>query len=159
MKAVQNFKYNSDIYIGEFMSDLLAQSLLDMDWLEEVDALCPIPIHWTRRLSRGFNQANIIADRLSAPTHLPVISLLSRVRPTPQQVGLSAAARAENIKDAFRTKRFWPIEGATICLVDDVMTTGATLYEAARTLKRAGAKTVYAAVLAKAQKDSTILSL
>jgi ComF family protein len=145
-----SLKYNRNIYSGELIADLLADKLADQGWLSEVDGFCPIPAHWTRRLTRRIDHTRIIADRLSVHTHLPVLPVLRRLRLTPQQVGLSATARAENIKNAFKVNLRWPLAGSTLCLVDDVMTTGATLFEAARTLKRAGVKTVYAAVLAKA---------
>jgi predicted amidophosphoribosyltransferase len=103
----------------------------DQAWLTEIDGFCPIPAHWTRRLIRRVDHTRIIADRLSLHTHKPVLPVLRRSRPTPQQVGLSAAARAQNIKNAFTTSPRWPLDSSTLCLVDDVMTTGATLFEAA----------------------------
>jgi ComF family protein len=150
--VICNLKYNRNIYSGELIADLLAEKLADQGWLGEIEGLCPVPMHWTRHLLRRLDHTRIIADRLSRHTHLPVLPALRRRRSTPPQVGLSALARRENIKDAFAIKKRWPLEGTTLCLVDDVMTTGATLFEAARTLKHAGAKTIYAAILARAEK-------
>jgi ComF family protein len=154
MSAITQFKYNGFINTGAILSEMLAQVLLDQDWLEKIDAFCPVPIHWTRRLTRSFNQAKIISEKLSDITHIPQIDLLSRIRPTPKQVGLNPAQRAKNIQGAFRASSHWSLKNTCICLVDDVMTTGSTLYEAASTLKNAGANTIYAAILAKAEQTN-----
>ncbi|NLE28523.1 MAG: ComF family protein [Phycisphaerae bacterium] len=149
-QIVRSLKYNKNTYSGNLLADWLADKVADQPWLDEIDGFCPIPMHWTRRWLRRIDHTKIIADRLSNHTHLPVIQALRRPKPTPQQVGLSHTARMKNIKNAFKINPRWPIEGATLCLVDDVMTTGATLFEAARTLKTAGAAKIYAAILAKA---------
>ncbi|MEZ5286306.1 MAG: hypothetical protein R2712_16155 [Vicinamibacterales bacterium] len=87
----------------------------------------PVPLHWTRQWRRGFNQADLLAAGLG----VPVRRLLRRVRATPPQVGLTAAARRRNVRDAFALSRaaaFGPsLQGGVVVLVDDVATTGATL--------------------------------
>ena len=149
-QAVINFKFHHSFSTGQILADMLAETLKEQSWIDTLDAFCAIPIHWTRRIDRGFNQSQILADRISQIIQIPVIKLLKRKIPTIRQVGLSAARRKENVKNIFKQIKKWPVEGTSICLIDDVMTTGSTLSEAAKTLRRAGAEKVYAAVLAKA---------
>jgi ComF family protein len=149
--AVKVFKYHGSRVVGHRLADMLGAILAEQPWFPKIEALCPIPIHWTRRINRGFNQAQVLADEMALHVGRPAIRLLKRARITCKQVGLSQSQREENIKGAFAVRTRWPITGAAVCLVDDVMTTGATLFEAARTLKRAGAGHVYAAVLARAE--------
>jgi len=149
-QSIVHFKYHSKINLGHRLGEMLGELLAEQPWIGEIDAFCPIPIHWIRRLERGFNQSQILSEQLSTIINKPSIKLLKRTRPTVRQVGLTGSARMQNIKDAFGVRKNWPVEGAVVCLVDDVMTTGSTLIEAVRTLKQAGVKKVYAAILAKA---------
>jgi ComF family protein len=115
-----------------------------------VDVVVPVPLHWRRHWARGYNQAAAIAREFA--TGLGVRfepRLLRRVRHTPQQLQPSAAARRENVRGAFRVKRGASPGGKRILLVDDVMTTGSTAAEAARTLRAAGAERVVVAILAR----------
>lgn len=153
--AVKLLKYQGNQVVGRRLGDMLGQVLAEQEWCGRVEALCPIPIHWTRWLDRGFNQAQVLADRMARTVSRPVIRLLTRVRPTITQVGLTRNIREKNLQDAFAIRGRWPLKGTTLCLVDDVMTTGATLFEAARTLRRAGAKEIYAAVVAKAEHSTS----
>jgi ComF family protein len=148
--TIANFKYRGNLSNGNLLGDKLGSLLTEQSWISDIDAFCPIPIHWIRHHKRGFNQSQILADRVALHVSRPVINLLNRTLPTPHQVGLSAQTRHENLKNAFKLRSHWPIQGSTICLIDDVMTTGSTLTEAANTLKRAGASKIYAAILAKA---------
>jgi ComF family protein len=114
-----------------------------------VGVVIPVPLHWWRRFRRGYNQAETVAAAVAAVLaveHRP--RWLRRVRATKSQVGLSDSERRTNIRGAFRAARTARLAGATVLLVDDVLTTGATASEAAGALKAAGARSVYAAVLA-----------
>jgi ComF family protein len=113
------------------------------------DAVVPVPLHWWRRLRRGYNQSEALARGLARVLALPCrTSWLRRARHTPSQVGKSAEQRRANVRGAFRAARV--PAGASVLLVDDVMTTGATASEAARALKEAGAGRVVAAALGRA---------
>jgi ComF family protein len=114
------------------------------------DAVVPVPLHWRRRWTRGYNQSEALARPLAARLGLPFCPRwLRRVRHTPQQKGTSATAKLENMRNAFRARGSGPA-GRTVLLVDDVLTTGATASEAARALKEGGAARVVAAVLGRA---------
>jgi ComF family protein len=107
-----------------------------------------VPLHWKRRAWRGYNQSAEVAERLARRLKLPFHeNLLRRTRPTPVQTNLSATKRRENVRNAFSPRR--RLEGASVLLVDDVMTTGATCHYAAKALKEAGASKVIAAILAR----------
>ncbi len=114
-----------------------------------VDLIAPIPLHWTRRWKRGFNQSEILAREWARKLRIPVRSNWQcRVRATPVQTSLSPTGRRENVKGVFKVSRKADVRGRTILLIDDVMTTGSTLSESAKAWRRAGAKSVIAAVLA-----------
>ena len=115
-----------------------------------LDAVVPVPLHRTRRLERGYNQstqlAQGVAARLDVPCHP---DCLVRCQPTRSQTHLSRRARWENVADAFETPL--PLQDNTLLLVDDVLTTGATVTAAAQTLRRGGAANVHLATLALAE--------
>ena len=117
---------------------------------ERVNLLVPVPLHWTRRLTRGYNQAHVLAKAIrGSPPGL--CRALKRTRRTPYQPTVATyQARCRNVKGAFSVRRESAVRGRCICLVDDVKTSGATLNECAKVLKQAGAKEVYALVLAVA---------
>jgi ComF family protein len=111
-------------------------------------ALCavPVPLHPSRKRSRGFNQAGDLACRIG----LPVCGALERLRPTEAQAGLPAEQRRRNVEDAFGLARAGRgLSGATVVLIDDVSTTGATLEACARVLKEAGVREVRALTAAR----------
>jgi ComF family protein len=117
------------------------------DW----SALVPVPLYWTRRWRRGFNQAEVLARSVGRHHGLPVLTrALVRVRATPPQQG-NAEARRQNVCDAFRTRRGALIEGRRLLLVDDVFTTGATANACAHALLESGAAAVGVLTLARVE--------
>jgi ComF family protein len=139
---------------GEGLADMLGRV-----WAEcrgsslppnEIDCVVPVPLHWWRKWSRGYNQAEAIARELARYLNRPFhAGLLRRARSTPQHLQPSRSARRENVRGVFWVRRSAKLTGRTLLLVDDVMTTGSTLSEAAHTLRRAGAHRIYVAVLAR----------
>jgi len=105
---------------------------------QNFDYIVPIPLHWTRYAWRWYNQSEMMAEVLSEKSGKPVVHLLKRTRRTIFQTGLSYAQRAENLKDAFSlaSNDLSMYKGKKILVVDDVLTTGTTLYEAGRCLVR-----------------------
>ena len=116
------------------------------DLLDGVACTVPVPLHSSRRRERGFNQAADLADHLG----VPVVAALRRIRATATQTGLPAARRHRNVREAFAiTPAGGALAGATVMLVDDVSTTGATLEACARVLKDAGVAEVRALTAAR----------
>ncbi len=116
-----------------------------------LDAILPIPMHWWRRLRRGTNSAELLATHLSERFGVPCHqSSLVRQRATTPQGELSATVRRENLRHAMKLRPGCDYQGARLLLVDDILTTGVTCDEAARTLFNAGAASVHVAVLSRA---------
>jgi len=147
---VQAFKYADRLDLAPAMGRWMA--LAGRELLADAEALVPVPLHWTRLWSRRFNQAAALAKVVSRQSGVPVTyHALKRARATRQQVGLTQAERASNVQGAFRV----PIEsraavrGRRLLLIDDVLTSGATLDTCARILLRAGAANVDVLVFAR----------
>ena len=119
------------------------------EWRAEL--LLPVPLHWWRQYQRTYNQSFLLSEYVSSRYSIPICQdLLVRIRPTPQQKLLNEKQRRKNLKGAFRAAP--ECKGRSIVLIDDVVTTGSTLSECARTLKKAGALHVYAACVACTQR-------
>lgn len=114
-----------------------------------IDSLVPVPIHWTRRMGRGFNQSELLAEHLGKELGLPVIGSIRRIRATGHQVGLTGAARRSNLRGAFGVDPRFSVAGRRLALVDDVCTTGTTLVECADALRAAGATAVFAITVSR----------
>lgn len=112
-------------------------------------AVCPVPMHWTRRAYRGYNQAHLIANAFAHRRRWPLVHLLRRTRLTPPQTHVSPASRSDNVRHSFAAEPF-DLSSWHIWLVDDVKTSGATLAACARMLRRAGASSIHVAVVAVA---------
>ncbi len=134
--------------LAELLYNKRREKLLSL----ECDLVVPIPMHWRRRWLRGVNHTETQAAELGARLGLPVKHALRRVIATEPQGGLSASARRKNIRGAFRKRFRFKVKDARILLVDDIVTTGATCTEAARSLRRAGAASVDIAVISRADR-------
>jgi ComF family protein len=111
------------------------------------DVVVPVPMHWRRRWSHGTNSAAVLAEVLADKLDVPLAAgLLRRLRHTPPQFSLPSSRRRANVRRAFAVRTGYHLERASVLLVDDILTTGATCSEAARALKRAGAARVMVAV-------------
>ncbi len=144
-------KFGGERRIAQLLAAWLVPLLHERGVAEKLDAIVPVPLSALRRLRRGYNQAEELARHTARLLDLPMhAGALKRVRPTDRQALLSTAQRRANIEGSFAVRQPKMITGRTLLLVDDVMTTGATLGEAARTLKRAGARAVYGAIAARA---------
>jgi len=148
---VGELKYRRREQMLRRLGELLGEAIIARDDVEAPELIMPVPMHWRRRLSRGYDHARALARRLARCLDLPVGGELIRVRHTPPQVTLSRSRRIEMVRGAFALRSRAPIEGAHVLLVDDVTTTGATANEAARTLLGGKASRVTLAVVAKAE--------
>ena len=158
-KLIYSFKYKP--YLSDLKNslvDLFYESLIQnevfMQTIEQFNngtmVLVPIPLHKKRLKNRGYNHAQILAEGLSERLNLKVLNVLERVKETKSQFGLNLEKRKENIAGAFSLAPNIPVsQYPSIFLVDDILTTGSTLLEAARVLKRSGARRVWALALAR----------
>jgi len=118
----------------------------------ESDLIIPVPLHWTRLFRRSYNQASLLSNVLGKETNIKTIpDALIRTRKTVSQGGLTKSERMKNIKGAFKanSKYLSDLKGRNILLIDDVFTTGATLVECTKVLKKAGANTIYLLTVAR----------
>lgn len=138
---------------GESLAETLGSLWAERDRLAfgklGTDVVVPVPLHWRRRVTRGYSQSAAVAAFLARGLNRPFHgNWLKRIKATPKQFTQSPTARRENLKDAFRPTPWCRVRGKRVLLVDDVLTTGATCHEAAKALKAAGAAQVWAAILA-----------
>ena len=154
--AIHRFKYGQKSALASRLAPHLSQKMKDDPALRDFAPrfIVPVPLHRARLRQRGFNQSLLLAQELGRLLGVETRELLSRTRDTPPQVDLGRDERAKNMRDAFtieakscKAKADW--QGARILLIDDVFTTGATLGEAAKTLKRAGAGEICALTLGR----------
>jgi competence protein ComFC len=155
-KLVYTFKYSPYLTaLQPQLTDLFYEGLIQKEQfyklLQEPSLFVPIPIHKNKYKKRGYNQSVLLADGLAKRFDIAVLDCMQRTRETKTQIGLSKEQRQENIKNAFAIKDTYKEHILTyshVLLVDDVVTSGATLREAANTLKRAGVKHVWGVTLA-----------
>jgi ComF family protein len=149
--VIHEFKYNRQMHLRHLVARWLRAALDDERLRDrEFDVIVPVPLHPARQRERGFNQASLLAELLSAHTSIPCRPLLKRIRYTTTQTALDRSERMENLHNAFRLRKNADVRGLRVLLIDDVLTTGSTLSECARVLKRAGARSVHAATAARA---------
>ena len=147
-KLIHRFKYSDDTTLARFFSVAASEKIIGSD--NKPDIIVPVPLHWTRRLTRGYNQSALFANFISKQTRIPYRSILKRVKKTPRQVKLNREKRMKNMDGAFTVKKKSTCENRRILLVDDVMTTGTTLTYAAKALLEASAKEVNVLVILRA---------
>jgi ComF family protein len=150
---IHSFKYNQNTKLRYPLALLTLEGM--SGFLKEHDPhlIIPVPLHRSRLRKRGFNQAVLLGRVLSRQLTLPMLTnTLVRTRSTEPQIELSAAERRLNVKGAFTVNRPDRVAGKRILLLDDVMTTGSTMDECAKELKKAGADVVVAATIARTAK-------
>jgi ComF family protein len=152
---VHLMKYEGVLPVAPVLGGMLATAIAELlpGCGDALPLIIPVPLHKSKRSERGFNQAELIAraavKRLRQPIEVAT-GVLVRHRATVSQVGLTREQRIANMSDAFRVRDRRRVAGRVVIMVDDVMTTGTTLSECARVLKRAGAEHVWAATVARA---------
>lgn len=147
---VHALKYGDRLDLAPMMGRWIGNAGREL--LAGADALVPVPLHWRRQWARRFNQSAMLAATIAKESGVPIaFGALKRVKATAQQVGLSATERAANIQGAFKVPEDGraAVAGQRLVLVDDVLTSGATVEGCARALLRAGAANVDVLVFAR----------
>ncbi len=152
--AIRLLKYNARPSLAEPLARLMLAALPPS---LSIDLIMPVPLHPRRLREREFNQALLLADRLRAALHAPVVyTNLVRVLPAAAQTSLSRKERLRNLRGAFAVRTPAEVAGKRIVLVDDVFTTGATVNECAKTLRKSGSGDVFVLTLARTMDPGTV---
>jgi ComF family protein len=144
-QLIQSLKFHEHLILVDFLADAVVQRVSSTP-----DSLLPMPLHPARLRERGFNQSALLAQRIAQRLHIPLLrNACERIRNTTPQSKLPLKERDKNMRLAFSCKPAANIHGKHIAIVDDVMTSGASISELARVLKQAGASEVSAWVVAR----------
>jgi len=154
VKAILLLKWERMEPLGEWFAERLAEMVRLEAGLLTADVVVPVPLHRDRERQRGYNQASLISKPLARKLGLPHKAvLLMRTRPRPDKQVLSLEERWESVRGAFATRPGSQVDNKRVLLVDDVMTTGATLDACARALLESGAKSVLGLTVARAARN------
>ena len=136
-KILHHLKYKGQKELGEFMGVRFAREIQNSDFIQDIDTLCPVPLHPKRERRRGYNQSYHVAKGLADTLNIPIDShSLIRKKFSTTQTKKSRYERWENVEDIFELRTPEIFEGKHILLIDDVVTTGATLEACANTIKK-----------------------
>ena len=150
--VIHQIKYQKKFLLAVELGEMLGNSLLKNKPTWHIDIILPVPLHSLKKAERGFNQSFYIAKGIKKVTQIPVSqSLLKRKRYTESQTQKNLIERAENMSEAFALKRSDKVAGKNVLLIDDVITTGATIRECGKILRECGAANIYAASIALAE--------
>ena len=142
------FKYQDQQILKKYFINVMGYKAREI--IEESDIICPVPMHWFKVLMRNYNQACILAKYISQNWQKDYIpDLLLKIKYTKPQVSLSGSARKKNISGSIKFNQKFDIKNKVILLIDDVFTTGSTLNECAKQLKKNGCKKVYTLTVAR----------
>ena len=147
-KAVYALKFSGNRAMARALAEIAAPLLSQPDF-SDVDMIVPVPLHWRRYFQRSYNQSELLAKMLTRYLGKPCRTPLKRIRPTVRQATLNREERLKNLQGAFAVPRPAKVAGRKILLVDDVLTTGATLHAAASALLNAGAESVVVFTVAR----------
>ncbi len=148
-EMILSFK-NGRTELDKVLGHLAGSAMTGSGFRDRIEMIVPVPLHWSRRFARGYNQSIVIAKRLKLKS-AKINTDLVRVRRTKKQFEMPGPSqRATNVAGAFAVRRGHKFADSNICLIDDIKTSGATLNECAKVLKAAGAAKVFALVLAVA---------
>jgi competence protein ComFC len=145
--VLHHFKYQKKTTLAQLCGRAMASLVQHDAVLRTADCVMPVPLYWWKSLRRGYNQSELLAATIADNCNLPLIRVIKRTRNTRTQTRLNETARRKNVSGAFVAVNT-AVENKNVLLVDDVMTTGATMNECASVLKDAGAAAVYSCVAA-----------
>ena len=150
-EVILRFKLARQVAFADPLARYMIEHMESTGWMPRIDAIAAVPLHWRRLWKRGYNQSQLLADRVGQRFGVPLLHRpVSRVFSTPSQTRVSREKRRENLRGAFVIRHPRETAGKTILLIDDVLTTGATCAECSRALITEGhAKAVYVATVAR----------
>ena len=150
-KSIADFKYHHRREYAEFYGEQFVEKYGQQLLALQLDAIIPVPVHWTRYIERGYNQAQVVAEQIGSRTGIPVLGdVLLRKKRTVAQKNLNDKERFRNLEHAFSVTDKWKNSGEIlkrVLLIDDIYTTGSTLSMCAKVLRQAGITEVYFGVL------------
>jgi ComF family protein len=150
-KVMHSLKYNENFRVGIYIGEIIADQLINIIYSWNPDLILPIPLHSLKKAERGFNQSYYVAKGIAKIISIPIkTNIIKRIRFTETQTELHIDERKENVKNAFKVLKAKNVRGKKIILLDDVITTGATISECAKNLKESGAIKVYGLSIALA---------
>lgn len=141
-RLIIDFKFKGKLSYGEIISEIMTEKILDKNLRDQV--ITYVPMHWKKEGERGYNQSKILAEKIARNLNLPCQDVFEKVIDTKFQVGLKKFDREENLRGAFHVKNY----AKEIIIVDDVITTGATISELTKIAKKTGIKKVTALIAA-----------
>lgn len=141
-RLIIDFKFKGKLSYGEIISEIMTEKILEKNLKDQV--ITYVPMHRKKEGERGYNQSKILAEKIARNLDLPCQDVFEKVIDTKFQVGLKKFDREENLRDAFEVKNY----AEEIIIVDDVITTGATISELTKIAKKAGIKKVTALIAA-----------
>lgn len=150
---ITKYKFGRDQRLDRPLGHLLSSAIQGNPWADQIEALVPVPTTWWNRLRYRFRPPVQIAQAAGRFLRVPALPLVRVTGKQHNQVDLPASDRPQNVRGVFKLHPRARVAGTRLCIVDDVSTTGATLNEIARVLKKAGAAAVYGAVVAKTEID------
>lgn len=151
--SIHRYKFGRRRTYGQVYAQLMAMELYDSAF-HDVDFICWVPVFWLRKHKRGYDQSELLARTIGKELSLPVQSALKKIRNNPAQSTIQGVAqRRANVTGVYRVRDKSIVAGKRILLIDDVVTTGATVSECARILLTAGAKEVFLAAVAASAQD------
>jgi ComF family protein len=146
---IHALKYDKKFLVGKYLGENLGKEFASQFQSWNINLIIPVPLHHLKKAERGFNQSYYIAKGISITTGIALNArVLKRARFTQSQTTKTLKEREENIDGAFKVRKRDNVKGKNIMLVDDVMTTGATINECGKTMLEAGVKHIYAATVA-----------
>lgn len=149
-ELVHRFKYGRELWLAQPLAGFLEKGLADARLADRTfDGIVPVPLHPRRQREREFNQSEILARELAKRSRWDYCPALERLRYTTTQTHFDRTDRMQNLRNAFRVRQNVRVLGKNLLLVDDILTTGSTLDECARTLLAAGAQSICALTVAR----------
>ncbi|MCK9163733.1 MAG: phosphoribosyltransferase family protein [Bacteroidales bacterium] len=127
-KLIHKFKYNDDVVIGKYLMEIFSYEVSKLDWINDIDLIIPLPLHWKKTWKRGYNQSEVMSNEIGRIFNIKVeTKAIKRIKHNKSQVKKNAQDRWENVKNIFKLCDEKKLEGKHVLIVDDIITTGASI--------------------------------